>query len=176
MSRQQKRLPHQIDPFRLAESGTELSGPIPLKQMQRLLPLLADDSGEVDVVLNFDIDELGVPFVKGHVKAKLNIACQRCLEPFDYPVEQDIILAWVRNDFEAERLPLRYEPYLVEEDPLMLKDVVEDELLLAIPNVPMHEEKDCPASEWLAAQHQDAHSQQDEDESPFSILAKLKDK
>jgi uncharacterized protein len=76
---------------------------------------------------------------------------------------------------EAERLPLRYEPYLVEESPLLLRDVVEDELLLALPNVPMHDEKDCPASEWLVAQHQDTHSQQDEDENPFSILNKLKD-
>ncbi len=176
MSRQQKRLPYQIDPFRLAESGAELAGPIPLTQLQRLSPLLADDSGEVNVVLNFDIDELGVPFVKGHVTAVLKIACQRCLEPMDYPVEQDIILAWVRNDVEAERLPLRYEPYLVEESPLLLRDVVEDELLLALPNVPMHDEKDCPASEWLEAQQQDTHSQQEEDENPFSILNKLKDK
>ena len=175
MSRLQKRLPHQIDPFRLAESGAELSGPIPLKQMQRLLPQLADDSGEVDVVLNFDIDELGVPFVKGQVKATLHIVCQRCLEAFDYPVEQDIVLAWVRNDPQAERLPLRYDPYLVEENPLMLKDVVEDELLLALPNVPMHTESDCPASAWLAAQESVVQPKQDEEKNPFSILAKLKD-
>ena len=173
MSRQQKRLPHQIDPFRLAESGAELSGPIPLKQMRRLLPLLADDSGEISVVLNFDIDELNVPYVKGHITAVLNIICQRCLETLKFPVDQEVLLAWVRNDFEAERLPIRYESYLVEENPLMLKDVVEDELLLALPQVPMHKEKECPASKWLKEQGQEELSE-DNSENPFSILANLK--
>lgn len=174
MSRQHKRLPHEIDPFRLAESGVELSGPIPLKQMRRLLPLLVDASGVVSVVLNFDIDELGVPYVRGRIVAELNIICQRCLETLRLPVDQDIVLAWVRNEQEAERLPIRYESYLVEQNPLMLNDVIEDELLLALPQVPMHEETDCPASKWLEAQAK-AELAEDDSENPFSILAKLKD-
>ncbi len=174
MSRQQKRLPHQIDPFRLAESGAELSGPIPLIQMRRILPFLADSSGEIFVVLNFDIDELGVPCVKGRIKADLSIICQRCLEPLRFPVDQEITLAWVRNDQEAERLPIRYESCLVEDNPLMLNDVVEDELILVLPQVPMHEEKDCPASKWLKEQSK-KELPEDDSENPFSILAKLKD-
>ena len=172
MSRQHKRLPHQIDPFRLCEARATLSGPVPLKQMQRLKPLLASDSGEINVVLDFDIDELGVPFVKGELKAELQLICQRCLEPFPFVVKQQSTLAWVRSDQEAERLPLRFEPYLVETNPLILNDVIEDELLLALPQIPMHAEAECPASKWLKQQHIDAEDETEE--NPFSVLANLK--
>ena len=172
MSRQHKRLPHQIDPFRLCEARASLSGPVPLKQMQRLKPLLASDSGEINVVLDFDIDELGVPFVKGELQAELSLICQRCLEPFPFVVKQQSTLAWVRSDQEAERLPLRYEPYLVESNPLILNDVIEDELLLALPQIPMHAEAQCPASKWLKQQH--AETADETEENPFSVLANLK--
>lgn len=172
MSRQRKRLPHQIDPFRLCEARASLSGPVPLKQMQRLKPLLASDSGEINVVLDFDIDELGVPFVKGELKAELPLICQRCLEPLPFVVNQKSSLAWVRSDQEAERLPLRFEPYLVEANPLILNDVIEDELLLALPQIPMHRESECPASKWL--KRQDAIATDETEENPFSVLANLK--
>ena len=172
MSRQQQRLPHQIDPFRLCEARASLSGSIPLKQMQRLQPLLASDSGEIEVVLNFDIDELGVPFLQGELKAELPLICQRCLEPFPFVVDQQSTLAWVRSDQEAERLPLRFEPYLVETSPLILNDVIEDELLLALPQIPMHAEAECPASKWLQQQH--AAVTDEKEDNPFSVLANLK--
>ena len=183
MSSQRKRLPHEIDPFRLVESRAELQGSVPLKQFKRLRPLLVDDSGAITIVLNFDIDELGVPYVSGKIKADLALVCQRCLERYDFPVEQEINLAWIRTEKEAESLPLRFEPYLVETNPLILNDVIEDELLLAIPQIPMHEESECAATEWISnpsesigkSDEDDADNEQGK-ENPFSVLASLKRK
>ena len=67
------------------------------------------------------------------LKTELQLICQRCLEPYAFPVELQSILAWVRTEQEAERLPIRYEPYLVETNPLVLNDVIEDELKLTLP-------------------------------------------
>ena len=173
MSRQQKRLPHQIDPFRLCEARASLSGPIPLKQLQRLLPSLANDSGEIEVVLNFDIDELGVPFMQGELKAELQLICQRCLEPYAFPVDVQSILAWVRTEREAERLPIRYEPYLVETNPLVLNDVIEDELLLSLPQIPMHDESECLAMQWIQ-KPVDNEVETEVKANPFAVLAELK--
>ncbi len=167
-------MPHQIDPFRLCEARSSLSGPVPLKQLQRLVPLLADDSGEIEVVLDFDIDELGVPFVKGDLSTELKLVCQRCLEPFTFPVRQQSMLAWVRSEQDAEKLPLRYEPYLVNTNPLVVNDVIEDELLLALPQIPMHEESQCPAAK-LMKQHSGEAEKDEESSNPFSVLANLKD-
>jgi uncharacterized protein len=167
------RLPHQIDPFRLAEAGARLSGNLPLRQFQRLRQILADDSGEIAVQLDFEVDDLGVPIVLGTVSASLTLVCQRCLESFAYPVDAKIALAWLKSEQEADKLPLRYEPYVVEQTPLLLNDVIEDELLLALPQIPMHEEADCPASKLLR-QQKDLTEEPEQKANPFSVLAKLK--
>jgi len=169
------RLPHQIDPFRLAEAGAQLSGRLPLKQFQRLREVLADDSGELAVKLDFEVDELGVPIVQGKVSASLALTCQRCLEAYDYPVDVSIALAWVKTEREADRLPLRYEPYLVEETPLQLNDVIEDEVLLALPQIPMHDEANCPASK-MVKRGGETVDEADQKANPFSVLANLKQK
>ena len=183
MSSQRKRLPHEIDPFRLVESRAELQGTVPLKQFKRLRPLLVDDSGAISVVLNFDMDELGAPCITGTIKAELALVCQRCLERYDFPVEQQLALAWIRSEKDAEALPLRYEPYLVETIPLILNDVIEDELLLAIPQIPMHDESECDAAKLISnlsegrseSENSDADNEQAK-ENPFSVLASLKRK
>jgi len=167
------RLPHQIDPFRLAEAGAQLSGRLPLRQFSRLRELLADDSGELEVKLDFDVDELGVPIVQGNASAFLALTCQRCLGSYEFPVNAQIALAWVKTAQEADKLPLRYEPYVVEETPLTLNDVIEDELLLALPQIPMHDEADCPASKLLK-QGNKVTDEPEPKENPFAVLAKLK--
>ena len=177
MSRQQKRLPHQIDPFRLVEQRSELSGQVPVSQMKRLAPLVSDDSGQIDVVLNFDVDELGVPHVRGRLVTTVMLICQRCLEPFEFAVDAQVALAWIKTERQAQELPIRYEPYLVETTPLILNDIIEDELLLALPHIPMHDKAVCPATKLLNTQaDDDAVVEEEETENPFSVLAKLKDK
>lgn len=167
------RLPHQIDPFRLAEAGAQLSGQLPLRQFSRLRELLADDTGVIEIRLDFDVDELGVPIVTGRVSASLDLKCQRCLEPYAFPVDAQIALAWVKTAQEADKLPIRYEPYVVEETPLLLNDVIEDELLLALPQIPMHDEADCPASKLLK-QGNKVTDEPEQKANPFAVLAKLK--
>ena len=180
MSNQRKRLPHEIDPFRLAESRSVLEGSVPLKQFTRLGPLLVKDTGVAAVVLNFDTDELGVPFVTGSIEADLALVCQRCLEEYNFPIAKDFTLALIKTEKDAESLPLRFEPYLVETNPLILNDVIEDELLLALPQIPMHSQSDCTASSWInnseAEVNQDEVVTDSEKENPFSVLANLKRK
>ena len=149
---------------------------------------MVEDTGVVTVVLNFDIDELGVPFVSGSIETNLALVCQRCLERYDFPIAKDFMLALIKTEKEAESLPLRFEPYLVETNPLILNDVIEEELLLAMPQIPMHDKSDCTASKWISnpgnevdksaegTDSQDASSQNVGEENPFSVLANLKRK
>lgn len=172
MSRTAQRLPIEIDPFRLAERGAELEGPLPLAQMQRLATALARPQGEVDVRLRFDIDDMNIPYVRGHIEAVLYLTCQRCLEALEYRVSQELALAWVRADRDAERLPLQFEPYIVSELPIRLSDVIEDELLLALPQIPMHEESRCQATAVIESLRE--HAPQPEQDNRFAELEKLK--
>lgn len=74
-------------------------------------------------------------------------------------------------------LPTRYEPLLVEED-ANLRDIVEEELLLALPPFPLHE-NDCKTAEQLAAlvRPEEVGSDMSDDaqkQNPFGVLEQLK--
>lgn len=173
MSKQHNRLPHQVDPFRLAEAGSQLTGSLPLSQMRRLSSFLANEEGQIQVELHFAVDDLGVPCVQGNIQVILHLTCQRCLEQFDYPVEHAFSLAWVHSEAEIEKLPTRYEPYLVEATPLMLNEVIEDELLLALPLVPIHPVEVCKAKVQPVTGQVAAASPAKRD-NPFAVLKSLK--
>ena len=170
-------LPLQIDPFRLAETGRSFSGQLPLRHMHRLQPSLLSDDGEVRLELQFDIDEIGIKYLQGHIKAELKLECQRCLEAMKLSLDKDMLVAFVRSNHEAEQLPEEYDPFVVEQTPIALVDVIEDELILSLPQVPMHERQDCPAREILDSDKlaEEATDEPEQKDNPFGVLAKLKD-
>ena len=167
------RLPEYIDPLHFADKRGDLKGQIPLSSMDRLAGLLVNDSGAVSVALYFS-REGRLAKIEGQIEAILELECQNCLEAMEWPVISTIKLGIVTSIDQANRLPEDYEPLLVEEGKILLKTLVEDELLLSIPAFPRHQH-DCfhskfnnkPANSLL-------HKEQSPSENPFSILAKLK--
>ena len=168
------RLPEYIDPLHLAEKRVELKGQIPLNRMDRLAGLLANDSGVVSVELFFG-REGKLAKIEGQIKAVLELECQNCLEVVEWPVTSAIKLGIVTSIDQANRLPEDYEPLLVEEEKILLKTLVEDELLLSAPTFPKHQHE-CFFHSILDNNKVDSlhHNDQLPSENPFSILAKLK--
>lgn len=83
-------------------------------------------------------------------------------------------LALVRGMDEARRLPERYDPLLVSESLIRPRDLIEDELLLALPQIPMHDPGVCTvASQPPSGQGADAQTR---DVGPFAALAEWKSK
>lgn len=115
-----------------------MRGWVALRRMERLAGSLCDAQGRVDVELHFGRDAQRIPFVQGRVQARLTMICQRCLEPMEVRIERDLLLALVRSEAETGRLPGKYEPLLVTPEPMAVAGIVEDELLLALPIVPLH--------------------------------------
>jgi len=178
-----ERLPAQIDPFRFAEARRMVRGSLALAGLARLAPLLASTDGELTVELEFDVDELGVRFVQGTIVGELALTCQRCLEPMSWPVDVAMAGALVRSEQEGERLPAAYEPLLIESVPVRLADLIEEELLLSLPQVPMHPEAQCPATELIRRDSLRGEEggtagadEEGERENPFAVLSELKRK
>ncbi len=169
------RLPVNIEPLRLAKAGRSMHGRLALTQMQRLKQSLQSAQGDADVELHFGVDENGVHYVRGLVRADLELVCQRCLQPISLHVDAELVLGIVASEREAGRLPGEYEPLLVGEDGLIrLSDLVEDELLLALPIVAMHPEGECaPAARPVA---EPEAGEENEAQSPFAVLEKLKNR
>jgi uncharacterized protein len=169
-------LPAKItDPFRFAENGMRLEGKLLIKSMDRLCTSLSSNVGEVDVNLSFDVDEQKTPFIRGHFAASVMLQCQRCMEPFKYDIVNDLLLGIVRSEEEAEELPDSYDPAMAtEENILLIQDIIEDELLIGLPIVPMHNAKECKVKLPLSASSKEAGEM--EKENPFKVIELLRTK
>lgn len=145
------QLPATIDPIQLAERGACLAGSLPLRGMSRLVPALLDDRGDVSVELEFERgDNANLTVLHGTIRAQVRVTCQRCLEPMTLELACEPRLVFMRGA-NPDREPTDTEDVLEVDRPVLVKELVEDELLLALPMIPMHELDACPAREYTAA-------------------------
>lgn len=175
-------LPVQLNFMQKAKKGFEIQGKWPINRLSRLSESLVSADGELGAELKFD--KMGpVPFIVGHIDAELTLTCQRCMKPMQHRVDLDFKLGLVLNESQMERLPEGLEPYLVEEENNHLPDMLEDEMLLAMPLVAMHEH-DCSdyqtdnsqggnTSEPLDGQQKHRVDADDVKENPFAALKDL---
>lgn len=171
------RVPDYLDPWRSVDQGRRLEGGVALAPMQRLQDLLADPEGEARFELEFFRDHKGRPCVRGRVTATLVLRCQRCMEPMSLQVDAPLLLGLIQGADEAEQLPEEYDPWLVEEDRVRPQSLVEDELILALPQVPMHPSGEACTAGSLGQAPKDAQTGKPpggETENPFQVLAQLK--
>ena len=161
-------LPERVDASRMVQARRSFQGKLPLASFQRLRGSLAGFEGEADYDLEFGKDELGVAYLAVRVDADLPLTCQRTLEVYRQPVHVDQRLGLIGEESEEAALPPGYEALMVPGGEVNLADVIEDELILALPVVPL---KPGVPLEW-----QDDESAGDEEErpNPFAALAGLK--
>ncbi|KPK11394.1 MAG: hypothetical protein AMJ68_06025 [Acidithiobacillales bacterium SG8_45] len=168
-------LPTSIDPIWLADQETHLSGTIPLKRMTRLVAGCRSDAGEASVDLQFRSEPNGERrSVRGRIEASVETTCERCLESMTLPLVAEIDMVIVTP--EQVSVMDEHEDLLVAEGPMVLSELAENELILAMPMIPMHPLDKCPASELLKEQGIEKEKGQDgaKAESPFAKLAELK--
>lgn len=168
-------LPGTIDPILLAERGARLTGTLPLKSMPRLAQGSLEGSGDVAVDLAFEREEGEQVFVMhGTLRVALRVTCQRCLEAMDLELKAAPWLILVKS---GERLQRREDDadILVADKPLALSEMVEDELLLVLPMVPMHAPDQCPVKVRAASVASTTSDQTGRGrKNPFSVLDRLK--
>ena len=177
MSGQHHRLPLEVDPIRLAAREEHLQGTIPLKQMKRLTSTLTRAEGDVSIDVMFSEDMNRVVLLTGQIQTDAKLICQRCMGEMDLPIDIDFQLAFVRSESEMERLPEGYEATLINNTSMMLSDIIEDEILLALPPIAKHSNEDCSSSnvaEGWDSQKIEPDTEDVERKNPFDILASLK--
>ena len=173
----------EFDPFRLdvvafAKEAGALEGRWPLARFDRIAdsavpgaPLTDADEvrwsargeqrqlrgGELQPWLHLDAD------------TQVSLECQRCLKPVNVPLQMSRQFLFVHGEDAAAQLDADSEDdVLAITRALDLRELIEDELLLAMPIVPRHEV--CP--EPLVAPADDEVA--DEPPNPFAALAALK--
>jgi uncharacterized protein len=167
------RLPEVMDAWRMVAARRGFEGTLPLSSMPRLREALCDDEGEARYAVEFDRDALLVPYVELRVQAALPLTCQRSLQRFLQPVQvvQRLALLAEGVDVEAAEagLPEGYEPLLLPADgALRLAELVEDELILAVPVVPVAPGSEALEQDWPVPDEDAGKA------NPFAALAALK--
>jgi len=165
-------VPETLDAWRMVAARRRFDGQVPLAEFTRLQGLVADTEGQCTFALEFAHDDiLRVSYVELTIETELPLICQRSLQRFLLPVKMVQKLGLIRDEDEESSLPEDFEALLVPEDgQLAPLDMVEDELVLAVPVVPLSPDGEAVEREW-------APSQEETDKvNPFSALAALKKK
>ena len=175
--------PRPVDPLRLdvesfAQEGGRLEGDWPLRTLERVADVAHPDAPPADTdLVHWRAEGESRPVRGGapqtwlhlHASGRLSLVCQRCLGPVETLIDAERSFLFVEGEDTAAQLDADTEDDVLPlTRALDLRELVEDELLLALPLVPRHEL--CP--EPLPAAHDDEPG--DERPNPFAALAALK--
>ena len=171
--------PSRLDVTAFAKAAGELDGEWPLSTLPRLTESTVEDAllasgagvnwrarGELRPMRGAESQ------VWLHVKAAadLPLECQRCLKAVDVPLQIDRHFLFVHGEDTAAQLDADNEDDVMAlTRALDLRELIEDEMLLALPIVPRHEV--CPKPLVAAAGTPDLP---EEKPNPFAVLAALK--
>src|SRR5688572_10834618 len=141
-----------IDGIEFAHAGSNLRGAWPIRDFPRLRDMLAADEGEVAYEVDGLSDERGRPALRVKVEGKLELRCQRCLEalPFDVDADEVLVLAGTQAEIDAEPPQVDAADRIVAGKEMPVRDLLEDELILALPYAPRHEGCKARASQDAA--------------------------
>ena len=138
-------MPHQpvIDGFEFASAGATQQGSMPLSGFPRLRDLLVSDAGEVAYRVKGLRDARGRPSLRVGVRGKLALRCQRCLEAMRFEVDEEemLVLAATQDEIDADPVDAQMPDRILAGKEMAVRELIEDELILAIPYAPRHE--DC---------------------------------
>jgi uncharacterized protein len=130
------------DVRKLADSRAVFELDIPLAQLPNVPPEFSSSGDTVRARLSFGREQ-GFALAQVALDARLSVTCQRCLAPMQLTAHTSSPVLMVESEREAEGAPGGWETFLAPEGRLDFEALVAEELLLALPIVPLHE----PASD-----------------------------
>jgi len=158
-----------IDAFEFCRSNGSREGVTPVAEMTRLAADCADPSGEITWAIQGGQTRQGYPSMTLSVAGTVNLVCQRCLGPFAYDIDSSTMLVLGKDDQEADEIEEILDDesidVIVGSHEADIRQLLEDEALLALPQAPKHEV--CPDTKLMDSLKSDKVS-------PFAALKSLK--
>lgn len=142
-----------------------IEGAVPLTWLRRLSDQLLDLDGNLAVTLEGWQDAEQVSWMRLTVTGQVSMHCQRCLESMSWPLDIVSLLrlvgpgeAWPDEDLADDGVDA-----IAAGNELDVLSLVEDEVLLALPVAPRHEQCELPQT-----------AEKEYGSSPFTALAALR--
>ena len=160
-------IPAQVSASRALAREERYAGSLDVATFGRLAEFEPQELS-ADLHVRFDVARQG--WLEGQVAGRLRLECRVCSDRFDWTLQAPVRLALARSEEDEERLLDQGEAVVVREDCLPLHQIVEDEVLLALPMMPR-----CAACENARPPAgEDAAEDPVERPSPLAALKKLK--
>jgi len=158
----------------LARQGARVERRLPAALLARLAEL-APGTEDVRVDLEFRLDGSERPWVRGRAAQIVEATCQRCLERFEFPLSVEFDLCIVAEGEDVREIADGGDVLVVEGETVAIADIVEDELLLGLPDRLCREDP-CPYAPALSYPTEGAGVADGAAAAtnPFSVLSKLK--
>ncbi len=154
-------LPKSIDPERAADQGLEFAGALDPAPLARLREVAADDAATISGRFAFHRDEEGRAVMEGSAEASLPLICQRCADLFLFEARAVWRRVFALSEADERGLAEKGLDVCYHNGPLDVAELVEEELILALPMAPRHPEGCEPIQRPAAGAH------------PFAGLAEL---
>lgn len=161
-----------IQPKKLAQKSGEICFSWPVDSFERLSSALYSTTGEVRVLIDVSTDFEQRCLLKTRIETILQLECQTSFEPIDFKVSKMVTYCTVVKESQLAEAEQSFEPVLIDEGYLDIKQVIEDELILSIPivsNKPLDE-----LNQTMCFGELDEEEQEKVKENPFSVLKNLK--
>jgi uncharacterized protein len=143
--------PKLRDVRKLADSRAVFELDLPLEELPDFPVEFSSGGGQVHARMSFGREQ-GFPVAQVGLLAALVATCQRCLAPMAVQVDSTSRVLIVESEQEAESAPAGWETFLAPEGRLDFAALAGEELLLALPIVPLHEDAaQCPPLAQAAA-------------------------
>lgn len=137
-----------IDAFELGRNKGRVAGEIAVSESPRLSEECVNQFGSIVWSLEGKGEKLGHPLLLLSVSGTVQLICQRCLAPLLFNVNSNAALVLAKDEEEADEMEALLSGEEVEVivgskvfNPI---ELIEDEVLLAIPSSAKHEI--CPTS------------------------------
>lgn len=171
--------PEHLDAIRLFARSGSVTAALPISRLQRFAEPLLDSDGDVAVDLLFGHDEEQRPLLSGSLHTAVRVICQRCMEPLELEIDCELALLVLSSEAEVQALQdedAALDAVVMDpETGLDVLAVIEDELLLSLPLVAVHEETDCSDAFNAYKRKREAEDKEAEQaQNPFALLAQLK--
>jgi uncharacterized protein len=127
----------------LADVARQVLLEVPLERFGRVAPQLATTRGVVNGSVALGREQ-GRIVAEVTLQAQVELICQRCLGPMPWPVQSSSRVTLVESEAAVADVPPELETALAPDGRMRLADLVEEELLLALPAAPRHPDGQCP--------------------------------
>lgn len=172
---QKVKIPRSVDPAKAAQKRLDYSGVIQVSLLKRLAESVAGVKRDAEVTLSFGMDEQRLVVISGKANVEVDLECQRCNEVFAHKCEVQFTYTPYYSEKSEEDAPEEYDLVdLNEYGEVDLIQLVEDEFILSLPQVAMHDQADCSVDSSNLVFGELPDEVEEEKPNPFDVLKNLK--